>query len=148
MKSTHFRYGLAAFLVIAASAAFAGYPIVPVDVMAGIGMLGMIGNVEIVEIKKLIEDQGKAWDDFKKTNDALIKAKADGKAVGDLEAKLAKMGDAPLTTTQGVPADGVFEDLRYPALLARFRAEAFTGSLVMMAANLYLRRPELVLSGE
>jgi hypothetical protein len=42
----------------------------------------------IVEIKKLIEDQGKAWKAFKETNDALVKAKADGKAVTDLEAKL------------------------------------------------------------
>lgn len=44
---------------------------------------------DIIEIKTLIEDQGKAWEAFKKTNDDLIKAKADGKAVGDLEAKLA-----------------------------------------------------------
>jgi HK97 family phage major capsid protein len=46
---------------------------------------------EILEIKSLIEQQGKAWEDHKKTNDALIAAKADGKAVGDLEAKLAKI---------------------------------------------------------
>jgi hypothetical protein len=57
------------------------------------------------------------------------------KRVEELEGKLAKMGDGPIATTQGVPADGVFEDLRYPALLARFRAEAFTGSLVMLAAG-------------
>lgn len=49
---------------------------------------------DILEIKKLIEDQGKAWDEFKKTNDALIVAKADGKAVGDLEAKLATLTTA------------------------------------------------------
>lgn len=46
---------------------------------------------DIIEIKTLIEDQGKAWAEFKKTNDALIQAKADGKAVGDLEAKLASV---------------------------------------------------------
>lgn len=40
------------------------------------------------EIKKLIEDQGKAWSEFQKTNDEIIKAKADGKAVADLQAKL------------------------------------------------------------
>ena len=33
----------------------------------------------------------KAFDDFKKANDELMKAKADGKAVGDLEAKVAKL---------------------------------------------------------
>lgn len=43
---------------------------------------------EILAIKKLIEDQGSAWEDFKKTNDKLIEAKADGKAIGHLEAKL------------------------------------------------------------
>ena len=43
---------------------------------------------ELLQIKKLIEDQGSAWEDFKKTNDALISAKADGKAVGHIEAKL------------------------------------------------------------
>jgi len=42
----------------------------------------------IIEIKRLIEDQGKAWKAFKEANDALVKAKADGKAVADLEAKL------------------------------------------------------------
>lgn len=45
-------------------------------------------GVGIIEIKKLIENQGRAWDAFKATNDALVKAKADGKAVADLEAKL------------------------------------------------------------
>lgn len=44
---------------------------------------------EILEIKSLIEQQGKAWEAHKATNDALIAAKAEGKAVADLEAKLA-----------------------------------------------------------
>ncbi len=46
---------------------------------------------DILEIKKIIEAQGQAWEEFKRTNDAIIAAKADGKAVGDLEAKLAKV---------------------------------------------------------
>lgn len=45
----------------------------------------------IVEIKGLLEKQGQAWAEFKRTNDELLKAKADGKAVGDLEAKLSKV---------------------------------------------------------
>ena len=53
------------------------------------------------------------------------------KRVEELEARLTKMGEAPTSTGQGVPAEGVFEDLRYPALLARARAEAFTGSIAM-----------------
>lgn len=46
---------------------------------------------DILEIKKIIEAQGQAWEEFKKTNDELIKAKADGKALGDIETKLAKI---------------------------------------------------------
>ena len=48
---------------------------------------------DILEIKSLIEAQGKAWEEHKKTNDELLKAKAEGKAVADLEAKLAKVSD-------------------------------------------------------
>lgn len=48
---------------------------------------------DIIEIKRLIEEQGTAWAEFKKTNDELIAAKADGKAVGELETKLAKISD-------------------------------------------------------
>ena len=44
---------------------------------------------EVLEIKGLIEAQGRAWEEFKKTNNELIAAKADGKAVGDIETKLA-----------------------------------------------------------
>lgn len=47
--------------------------------------------MELVEIKALIDNQGKAWDEFKKNNELLISAKADGKAVSDLEAKAAKI---------------------------------------------------------
>ena len=48
---------------------------------------------EILEIKTLIEAQGRAWEEYKRTNDELIKAKADGKAVSDLEAKLKSLDD-------------------------------------------------------
>lgn len=47
--------------------------------------------MDIIELKKLIEDQGRAWEQFRATNDELIKAKAEGKAVAELEAKLAKI---------------------------------------------------------
>lgn len=43
------------------------------------------------EIKSLIEAQGKAFEEFKKSNDAKIEALKDGKAVADLDAKLAKI---------------------------------------------------------
>lgn len=51
----------------------------------------LIGEVSMVEIKKLLDEQGVAFEQFKQTNDALIKAKAEGKAVGDLELKLARV---------------------------------------------------------
>ena len=57
------------------------------------------------------------------------------KRVEELELRLAKMGEAPQSTGQGVPTDGVFEDLRYPALLARCRSEAYTGSIVMQSGG-------------
>jgi HK97 family phage major capsid protein len=50
--------------------------------------------MELKEVKDLIEAQGRAWEEFKKANDAAIEAKADGKAVGDIEAKLAAINDA------------------------------------------------------
>lgn len=49
---------------------------------------------DILEVKSLIEKQGQAWEEFKKTNNELIAAKAEGKAVADLEAKLAGISDA------------------------------------------------------
>lgn len=47
--------------------------------------------MDMTELKAIIEAQGRAFEEFKTANDALIKAKAEGKAVGDLEAKLAKL---------------------------------------------------------
>ena len=47
--------------------------------------------MDLSEINKILEAQGKAFEEFKTTNDALLKAKAEGKAIGDLEAKLAKI---------------------------------------------------------
>ena len=49
---------------------------------------------EILEVKNLIEKQGQAWEEFKKTNNDLIAAKAEGKDVADLECKLATISDA------------------------------------------------------
>jgi HK97 family phage major capsid protein len=48
---------------------------------------------DIIEIKGLIEAQGRAWEEFKRTNNEIISAKADGKAVGDLETKLAAISE-------------------------------------------------------
>jgi tetratricopeptide (TPR) repeat protein len=89
--------------------------------------------------------------DFQKAQNELKKAliaerkqrEAAQKRVEELEAKLAKVGDVVPKTTGGVPSEGVFEDVRYPVLLARCRAEAFTGAIVMQSGgatrNVYLK---------
>lgn len=48
---------------------------------------------DLSEIKSLIEAQGTAWEEYKKTNDARIKAVEDGKPTADFDAKLKKMDD-------------------------------------------------------
>lgn len=50
--------------------------------------------MDFIEIKRIIDEQGEAFDKFKKANDDLIKAKAEGKAVADLEAKVASLSEA------------------------------------------------------
>lgn len=47
--------------------------------------------MEMNEIKGLIEAQGKAFEEFKKANDARIDALKDGKSTADLDAKLSKI---------------------------------------------------------
>lgn len=46
-----------------------------------------------MELKEVIDGLGRSFEEFKKTNDDLLKAKADGKAIADVEAKLAKIND-------------------------------------------------------
>ena len=43
---------------------------------------------------KTLDELGRAWEEFKSTNDAALKAKADGKAISDLEAKMAVINSA------------------------------------------------------
>ena len=45
------------------------------------------------EIKQLLEEQGKAFEEFKAANDEELKAKADGKAVSALEEKTARINE-------------------------------------------------------
>lgn len=87
--------GLLAIVAVLALFAVAGHPIVPPEALAGIGMvpMAMSGEVTLLEVKNILDGQGKAFDEFKKANDDLIKAKAEGKAVAELEAKVAKLGE-------------------------------------------------------
>lgn len=47
--------------------------------------------MDINQLSEIIEKQGRAWEEHKRTNDEILKAKADGKSVSDLEEKLAKV---------------------------------------------------------
>jgi HK97 family phage major capsid protein len=47
--------------------------------------------MDLSEIKNLVEAQGRAWEEFKKTNDARIEAVTKGQGTAEFEAKLAKM---------------------------------------------------------
>ena len=47
--------------------------------------------MDINEIKGLVDKQNEAWGEFTRKNDELIKAKADGKAVSDLQATVDKL---------------------------------------------------------
>lgn len=87
------RYVISAVVCVFAAFAAVGHPLVSPDVMLALGAAPMImGDITMIEIKGLIEKQGEAWEEYKKTNDLLIKAKAEGKVVADLEAKLVKIG--------------------------------------------------------
>lgn len=93
MKRSHIQLAFVAILALASISAFAGYPVLPNELLLGMASVPMfVGEVGMVEIKKMLEDQGRAFEEFKTANDALIKAKAEGKAVGDLEAKVAALG--------------------------------------------------------
>jgi HK97 family phage major capsid protein len=94
MKLTrlHFTFGLLVVLAVLAVFAISGNPLVDPAVLAGLGAMPMaMGDVDAKQIKELLEKQGQAFDEFKKTNDAHLKAKADGTAISDLEAKLTKL---------------------------------------------------------
>lgn len=93
MKSTaqNWKIALAVALGLMVLAMLFGYH-VPPEALSSMGLLA-IGETENIggELKALIQKQGEAFEEFKKTNDRLIEAKADGQAITDLEAKLAKI---------------------------------------------------------
>jgi HK97 family phage major capsid protein len=89
------KYALVAVLAVLAVFSVAGHPLISPEVLAGLGALPMVvGDTTIVEIKSLVQQQGEAFEAFKKKNDELIAAKAEGKAVGDLTAEVKKLNDA------------------------------------------------------
>lgn len=83
----------------AATAHAAG--ILTADLAIAGGLIPMaIGETDFAQLKELLQKQGTAFEDFKKTNDEMIKAKADGKSVADFEAKLAKINSDLATVAE------------------------------------------------
>ncbi len=78
-----------------------------------------------------IQELQKAQQELKKALLAERRAREGAqKRVEELEGKLSKLGEPRgMPSGQGVPQEGVFEDVRYPALLARCRSDAFTGAV-------------------
>ena len=57
------------------------------------------------DVKNVVENFGKAFEEFKKVNDQILDDKADGKSVAGLEEKLVKIeedlqGATPFVTTK------------------------------------------------
>lgn len=88
-----FRAVVALAVGIAAAAAHAAGFITADIALAG-GLVPMaIGEVDFGSLKDLLQKQGEAFEEFKKTNDARMQAKADGKSVEGFEAKLSKINE-------------------------------------------------------
>lgn len=76
-----------------ASVAHAAGLLTPEAAILG-GMLPMMmGDTDFGTLKDLLQKQGEAFEEFKKTNEQRLQAKADGKSVESYEAKLSKIND-------------------------------------------------------
>lgn len=83
---------LALCATVAAASVIVGHPILPPEMIAGIGMLPVVvGDTEMGDLRKLIEKQAEAYGEFVRKNDELLKAKADGKGVAELQATVEKL---------------------------------------------------------
>lgn len=92
LTRNHITFGLMAVLAVMAVFAIAGHPLVPPEALAGLGMIPLaVGEVDVPELKKALEKQAEAWGEFTRKNDELLKAKAEGKAVADLQATVDKI---------------------------------------------------------
>lgn len=95
MKLSHRSLAIAIALFAVAALAAAAMSGIHISPDAALGAVLMANApIGIPELKSLVEAQGTAWEEFKRTNDERIAKLAKGEAVADLEAKLAKMNDA------------------------------------------------------
>lgn len=49
---------------------------------------------DMIEVKRLLEEQGRAWEEFKKANDTRVEKLEKSQATSDFDAKLAKLNEA------------------------------------------------------
>lgn len=89
----------------------------------------------ITDLAKIIQEQGEAWEEHKRTNTELLQAKADGKAVGLLEEKLAKIGTKLDEISELKEA---FEETMLKANRPGFGAEDEKGAEELRSFNLAL----------
>lgn len=72
---------------VAAASMIVGHPILPPELLAGVGMLPIVvGDTDMGDLRKLIEKQAETYGEFVRKNDEMLKAKADGKGVAELQA--------------------------------------------------------------
>lgn len=92
----HLTIGFLSIVAVMALFAVAGHPLVSPEMLAGLGMLpmAMSGEIDLKDIKTLVEKQNEAWGEFTRKNDELLKAKAEGKAVSDLQATVDKLNSS------------------------------------------------------
>lgn len=95
------RLAFLAIVTLAAIAAVMGYPLIPPEAFAGLGMLpfAMNGEIELSDIKALVEKQNESWLGFAKKNDAKISA------LEDEVLELAKKANRPSLGGESPAAD-------------------------------------------
>lgn len=83
---------LALCATVAAASMIVGHPILPPELVAGIGMLPVVvGDTDMGDLRKLIEKQAETYGEFVRKNDEMLQAKADGKGVAELQATVEKL---------------------------------------------------------
>jgi HK97 family phage major capsid protein len=93
LTRSHLTFALLGIVALMAIATMLGHPVIDPNALAALGLMPMAlsGEIELKDIKALVEKQNEAWGEFTRKNDELIKAKADGKAVSDLQATVDKL---------------------------------------------------------
>lgn len=83
-------------LVVLAIANLLGAPIITPKALAGLGLasampFAMAGETSLKEIQEMLVKHDEAFGEFRRQNEALLKAKAEGKSVADLESKVGEL---------------------------------------------------------